>query len=993
MDNLTRAADPCSRCGAIMADGLCAACLLLAAAESWTRSTLDDALESRLDSGLKEGDIFGPYRIEHLLGRGGMGEVYEAEHLDSGRRVALKILRRRLQHPEDRARFFREGQLAASISHPHAVYIFGSEEIDGQPVITMELLPGGTLRDRVLAGGPLPIPEAVAAVMDIIGGLDAAHAVGILHRDVKPSNCFTDSDGAVKVGDFGLSISTLARDVRHEVADSGFQGTPQFAPPEQLRGEPLDVRADIYAVGATLFYLLVGRPPYEAASLRDLVPQVLDSPVPSLRALRPEVPVALARVVQACLTKDARGRPGSYSQLADQLRPFTRPAYQPAPLSQRFMAGIADWGVLSLLSLVAPVWWTWTSGDLNVDMSRGRMSVSVDFTTWLLSLAYYGALEGVFGASLGKRLFSLRVAAQGRRPTTGAMVRRLAVYHLPGLTFVLPSAILGRDATIDYLAAHPAVATLGSGVVLTLMATLFVTVRHNNGWAALHDLASGLRVVAAVEAPPARSRLQVPATMAVNPIAPAMRCGPFSVTADLGAVTGGRLLAGVDPLLRRNVWIIEVPPGTPPIAPSRRDVSRPGRLHWLAGRRSRAENWDAFEAPDGMPWTEAARQPVAWNTVRTWLLDLGRELSAAEQDHTLPTLSPARLWLRANGRLILLDHKAPFVVATLDNAVDAVNLVSAVARPALAAADSGMVIPLTVREMVGRWQNAPPPSIAELTANIQSASLRPASVVRWRRGLPIALAGLPIVLLALAAAVTVPKLRSFVTESNMEMLGLLGALDPSQSSSGRLAQPEVRDAVERYVATVHRDALLSRSFWDHPALSGGLSRLRPIGDDIAARRAPEPDVAISELRVTIGPELAEADRRFREEILPGLASAGVIIAAVLATISATFALSLSLVSAALVPGGVVTHLLGLAVVTASGHEVSRVRSVLRTAAAWLPAIVWVLWISPSPVNRISASPHWAFAVIAALAAGAVVTLIRPNRGLHDRLTGCRVTPR
>ena len=130
------------------------------------------------------------------------------------------MLRGRLQHADDRARFLREGQLAASISHPHTVYIFGSEEIAGMPVISMELLPGGTLKDRVAAHGPLPPAEAVAAVLDIIGGLDAAQAAGILHRDIKPSNCFIDSDGSVKVGDFGLSISTLARDVRHDSHDA-----------------------------------------------------------------------------------------------------------------------------------------------------------------------------------------------------------------------------------------------------------------------------------------------------------------------------------------------------------------------------------------------------------------------------------------------------------------------------------------------------------------------------------------------------------------------------------------------------------------------------------------------------------------------------------------------------------------------------------------------------------------------------------------------------
>jgi serine/threonine protein kinase len=189
-------------------------------------------------SAAHDGQSWGPYRIGRLLGRGGMGEVHEAEHVDSGRRIALKVLQERLQDADERARFLREGQLAASISHPHTVYIFGSEEIAGVPVISMELLPGGTLKDRVAAEGPLPPAVGVSAVLDIIGGLDAAQAAGILHRDIKPSNCFVDSDGSVKVGDFGCRSRPGAR--RSQQLATGFEGTPQFAAPEQLRGEPLD---------------------------------------------------------------------------------------------------------------------------------------------------------------------------------------------------------------------------------------------------------------------------------------------------------------------------------------------------------------------------------------------------------------------------------------------------------------------------------------------------------------------------------------------------------------------------------------------------------------------------------------------------------------------------------------------------------------------------------------------------------------------------------
>ena len=279
-DDVTRETLVCIACGRPLRldapEGLCPVCLLSLGSGSVGDPSIPTLTIAPSSGETDEtstrphpGGIWGDYRIGRLLGRGGMGEVYEAEQLQTGRRLALKVLRSRLHRPDDRARFLREGQLAASVSHPHTVYIFGSEEIAGTPVITMELLTGGTLKDKVAVEGPLAPADAAAAVLDVVGGLDAAHAAGILHRDVKPSNCFIDHEGLVKIGDFGLSISTLSRDVRFELEGGGFQGTPQFAAPEQLRGEPLDLRADIYAVGATLYYLLTGRPPFEATDLRD----------------------------------------------------------------------------------------------------------------------------------------------------------------------------------------------------------------------------------------------------------------------------------------------------------------------------------------------------------------------------------------------------------------------------------------------------------------------------------------------------------------------------------------------------------------------------------------------------------------------------------------------------------------------------------------------------------------------------------------------------
>ena len=271
-----------------------------------------------------------------------MGVVYEAEEQDTGRRVALKVLGRQFDSPQDRARFLREGRLAASINHPNSVYVFGTEEIDGTPTIAMELVAGGTLQERVKNQGPMPVAVAVDAILQIIAGLEAAQAIGILHRDIKPGNCFEDADGTVKIGDFGLSISTAARAETNITADGAMVGTPAFCSPEQLRGEELSARADMYSVGGTLFFLLTGRVPFEGHNVVQLTANVLEKPVPSPRDFRKEIPKGLAGVIQRCLAKQPADRFKSYDDLRQALAPYTSTAPTPATLGLRFLAGMLD---------------------------------------------------------------------------------------------------------------------------------------------------------------------------------------------------------------------------------------------------------------------------------------------------------------------------------------------------------------------------------------------------------------------------------------------------------------------------------------------------------------------------------------------------------------------------------------------------------------------------------------------------------------------------
>ena len=205
---------------------------VLPATESTVAPTTRPVIGSREPPG--RGTMVGPYKLLRWLGSGGMGIVWEAVELETGRRVALKCLSKTmLSDPQYVQRFIREAQLAARIDHPKVTFIFDAGEHNGMPYIAMELMPGTTLADVLKAGGPMPVQRAVDAMIDIVDGLSAAHRIGLIHRDVKPSNCFLAADDSVKIGDFGLSKSMAPSEV--SLTQTGtFMGTPSFPLPSRF---------------------------------------------------------------------------------------------------------------------------------------------------------------------------------------------------------------------------------------------------------------------------------------------------------------------------------------------------------------------------------------------------------------------------------------------------------------------------------------------------------------------------------------------------------------------------------------------------------------------------------------------------------------------------------------------------------------------------------------------------------------------------------------
>jgi serine/threonine-protein kinase len=264
------------------------------------------------------------YRVEALLGRGGMGVVYRAWHLRLNRVLALKmLLAGPCALPEELERFLREAQAVAGLRHPNIVQIYDVGDVEGRPYFTMELVEGGDLADQI-QGVPQPARQAAALVATLAEAIHAAHQSGIVHRDLKPANVLLTKDGTPKVTDFGLA--------RRLEANGGLTlsgvpvGTPSYMAPEQARGkrQAIGPATDVYALGAILYELLTGRPPFCAESATATLQQVAaDEPVPPSR-LNPQVPRDLATIALKCLSKEPPRRYASAAALAEDLRRFLR---------------------------------------------------------------------------------------------------------------------------------------------------------------------------------------------------------------------------------------------------------------------------------------------------------------------------------------------------------------------------------------------------------------------------------------------------------------------------------------------------------------------------------------------------------------------------------------------------------------------------------------------------------------------------------------------
>ena len=361
-----------------------------------------------------DGSTLAHYQLLELVGQGGMGAVYRARDTLLDREVAVKILSDEWQADVGlQDRFVREAKLIARISHPNLPHIHFIGRAQGRLFFAMEWIDGETL-ETLARRGRLPVEQGLDLARQVARGLAAAHHAGIIHRDIKPANIMLTRGGVAKILDFGVARS-FTLDAGTTVAGQ-FIGTAHYASPEQASGRKLDVRSDIYSLGATLYELLSGRPPFEGENALAVLAARLMEPPPELPADL-ECDPQVRRVIRAMMAIDPAERPASADEVVriiDQVIPVTP---VPARLSRRWLATLADLLVFALPpSLLGLIYLRLTHHFITTplyDSIGGRVALAASGLVW--ALAYFVLFADRRGTTLGQRLEEIQTASHGQR--------------------------------------------------------------------------------------------------------------------------------------------------------------------------------------------------------------------------------------------------------------------------------------------------------------------------------------------------------------------------------------------------------------------------------------------------------------------------------------------------------------------------------------------------------------------------------------------------
>jgi serine/threonine protein kinase len=268
------------------------------------------------------GRIVNGYLIQEEIGRGGMGVVFKARQLSIDRTVAIKFLSARVADDERViARFMREAKAAGKLAHPNVVSVYDAGFSEGLHYIAMELVDGSSVHRRIREKGPLSEDETLAIAAQIAEALRFAHGRGVLHRDVKPDNFLMDSRGHVRIADLGLARFVGNPEITELTQDGTTLGTPQYMSPEQCRGKDVDARSDLYSLGASMYMMATGKPPFEGPGPGAVIARVLTESAPSLKTLNPKLSPTFVALIERLINKDPAAR---FADAGEVLRAIER---------------------------------------------------------------------------------------------------------------------------------------------------------------------------------------------------------------------------------------------------------------------------------------------------------------------------------------------------------------------------------------------------------------------------------------------------------------------------------------------------------------------------------------------------------------------------------------------------------------------------------------------------------------------------------------------
>ncbi|MCX5682717.1 MAG: RDD family protein, partial [Planctomycetota bacterium] len=792
--------------------------------------------------------------------------------------------------------------------------------------------------------------------------------------------------------------------------------------PEQLRGDELDVRSDIYAVGITLYYLLTGKTPFKADNLVRFVATVLERPAESPAALRRDIPKGLCAAVLRCLEKLPARRFRNYGELRAALLPYASAAPTPATIGWRLLAYFIDMILFTFVTGPLGYWIFMVESPIDLTDPASYQSpwiIALMLSGMGLCVLYFALTEGLWGASVGKAVCRLRVVGPGRGApgVPKALIRASVFMVLPVLpTWVYFWVIKGvafagaTSAPLDLLICYS---------YYVMLAVLFATARRRNGFAGLHDLASGTRVIrrAAYEARPVLEAEEQP--QPVSETTP--RIGPYYVLDRLEKTEAGEVMLGYDARLLRKVWIRRLPEGAPPVAADVRNVGRATRLRWLGGSRAPGENWDAYEAPAGKPLLALIARPQPWRSVRYWLMDLAEELAVGLKDGTVPAaLALDRVWITAGGRAKLLDFAAPGAggapaasqkpVAAAPDFQVARAFLNQVAVAALegrivdaeAARDKtpAAPVPLHARKFLVALPMFE--SIEPLASGLKPLLQKVASVTPRRRlGLVVICAAIPI-LMAVVGLISQLAMRHWM-ESRPDIMPLqmcLFQISTLENQSDGKDHSQELQAMEIYIADRFGKAILDPATWTGPMAMMIPPDKREKAKQIVAKYPNPSEKEIAEALALVQPFIGGIDG-----FAGSVGNAPLSMAAMQAGFGMVPLAFGGIFCAFAFRSGLAMLLFGVVAVKRDGSRAGRLRVLWRAIVTWSPYAIGFIGLIFITIGGKMFADHDSaegFTLVLGIASGiaiglfavlAVASALLPERGLQDRLAGTWLVPR